>query len=252
MRRPLIRLLEAVAVFVSIATILVGLVIWRLSSAPLSLDPVKYWLVDALLDGRAGVTLALGETSVSWGGWRDFFQVRARDAELKGAAGPTALFETIVNEAAALDAANLPVDRLMRALRLMKRRASLCVAVADITDSWPLAEITRALTRMAETALAQAFRHALATTVARGRLPLTLGDDPLVDSGLICLAMGKMGAYELNYSSDIDLIVFYDNEHPALAGFDEVRRGFVEVTRVMVRIMEERTAEGYVFRTDLR
>ena len=168
------------------------------------------------------------------------------------AAGPTALFETIVNEAAALDAANLPVDRLMRALRLMKRRASLCVAVADITDSWPLAEITRALTRMAETALAQAFRHALATTVARGRLPLTLGDDPLVDSGLICLAMGKMGAYELNYSSDIDLIVFYDNEHPALAGFDEVRRGFVEVTRVMVRIMEERTAEGYVFRTDLR
>ncbi|MEC8585790.1 MAG: hypothetical protein VXY81_14490, partial [Pseudomonadota bacterium] len=99
------------------------------------------------------------------------------------AAGPTALFETIVNEAAALDAANLPIDRLMRALRLMKRRASLCVAVADITDSWPLAEITRALTRMAETALAQAFRHALATTVARGRLPLTLGDDPLVDSG---------------------------------------------------------------------
>ena len=136
------------------------------------------------------------------------------------AAGPTALFETIVNEAAALDAANLPVDRLMRALRLMKRRASLCVAVAAITGSWPLAEITRALTRMAETALAQAFRHALATTVARGRLPLTLGDDPLVDSGLICLAMGKMGAYELNYSSDIDLIVFYDNEHPALAGFD--------------------------------
>ncbi|MED5338042.1 MAG: hypothetical protein VX606_08200, partial [Pseudomonadota bacterium] len=69
MRRPLIRLLEAVAVFVSIATILVGLVIWRLSSAPLSLDPVKDWLVDALLDGRAGVTLALGKTSVSWGGW---------------------------------------------------------------------------------------------------------------------------------------------------------------------------------------
>ena len=97
------------------------------------------------------------------------------------AAGPTALFETIVNEAAALDAANLPVDRLMRALRLMKRRASLCVAVADITDSWPLAEITQALTRMAETALAQAFRHAL-HPVARGRLPLTLGDDPLVDS----------------------------------------------------------------------
>ena len=91
MRRPLIRLLEAVAVFVSIATILVGLVIWRLSSAPLSLDPVKDWLVDALLDGRAGVTLALGETSVSWGGWRDFFQVRARDAELKGAAGDAVL-----------------------------------------------------------------------------------------------------------------------------------------------------------------
>src|SRR5688500_20251510 len=64
--------------------------------------------------------------------------------------------------------------------------------------------------------------------------------------------MGKMGAFELNYSSDIDLIVLYDEETPALAEGAEPGALFVRLTRNLVKLMQERTADGYVFRTDLR
>ena len=61
-----------------------------------------------------------------------------------------------------------------------------------------------------------------------------------------------MGARELNYSSDIDLVVFYDDENPAYAEMLELQKVFVRATKRMVQILEERTRDGYVFRTDLR
>ena len=169
---------------------------------------------------------------------------------------PAAVFDRIIADLQRIDAAAMGFDPLMQTLRVLKRRGALAIAVADLTDDWPLEKITAAITQLAETALAQAFRHALTSVIARGRLPAAASDDGvddcLVGSGLICLAMGKMGAYELNYSSDIDIIVLYDNELPHYADFPELQRGFVEVTRLMVRLMEERTGDGYVFRTDLR
>ena len=69
-------------------------------------------------------------------------------------------------------------------------------------------------------------------------------------SGYVVLALGKMGAFELNYSSDIDLMVFYD---PAAAPADvEPGAHFVRMTRGLVKLLQERTADGYVFRVDLR
>ncbi len=64
--------------------------------------------------------------------------------------------------------------------------------------------------------------------------------------------MGKHGAFELNYSSDIDLIVFYDPARVRLRAGLEVQRFFVRLTRDLVRLLQERTEHGYVFRTDLR
>ena len=64
--------------------------------------------------------------------------------------------------------------------------------------------------------------------------------------------MGKHGAFELNYSSDIDLIVFYDPARIRLRAGLEVQRFFVRLTRDLVRLLQERTEHGYVFRTDLR
>ena len=64
--------------------------------------------------------------------------------------------------------------------------------------------------------------------------------------------MGKMGAFELNYSSDIDLIVMYDPAAPALPSDAQPSTLFVRITQRLVKLLQERTADGYVFRTDLR
>ena len=69
---------------------------------------------------------------------------------------------------------------------------------------------------------------------------------------MFVLAMGKMGAFELNYSSDIDLIVLFDETRHAPDDYAELRRGFIRVTQKLVKLLSEVTAEGYVFRTDLR
>ena len=69
---------------------------------------------------------------------------------------------------------------------------------------------------------------------------------------MFVLAMGKMGAHELNYSSDIDLIVLFDETRHDPADFAELRRGFIRVTQRLVKLLSEVTATGYVFRVDLR
>src|SRR5262249_47410429 len=70
--------------------------------------------------------------------------------------------------------------------------------------------------------------------------------------GYVVLGMGKFGSGELNYSSDIDITVFYDRARLRLRPALEAQPFFVRMTRDLVRILQERTGDGYVFRTDLR
>ena len=70
--------------------------------------------------------------------------------------------------------------------------------------------------------------------------------------GYVILAMGKHGAGELNYSSDIDLIVLYHPEQAQLVEGVEPAKFFVRLTRKLVSLMQDVTEPGYVFRTDLR
>jgi glutamate-ammonia-ligase adenylyltransferase len=140
----------------------------------------------------------------------------------------------------------------MRLLRRMKAEASLLVALADIGGIWPVMKITEALTRLADTAVAGAVRHLLSDAARRGRYRPRDPARPEVGSGYIVLAMGKMGAGELNFSSDIDLIVFYDAGAAGLPSTIEPAPFFVRLTQRLMAMMQQRTAEGYVFRTDLR
>src|SRR3989442_872876 len=71
-------------------------------------------------------------------------------------------------------------------------------------------------------------------------------------SGLIVLAMGKIGAGELNYSSDIDLIVFFDPAATSLVPDIEPQPFFERVTQALSRLLQQRSGDGYVFRVDLR
>ena len=149
----------------------------------------------------------------------------------------------------------------MRLLRLYKAEVALLVALADLGGAWPVMQVTRALTTAADAATAAAIRFLFRQAVARGDwLPggRTDGSGPVpagmpeVGSGYIVVAMGKHGAFELNYSSDIDLIVFFEPELVCLRPGLEPLAFFVRMTRDMVKLLSERTADGYVFRTDLR
>ena len=145
-----------------------------------------------------------------------------------------------------------PAEVLAGALRIAKRRIALAVAVADIAGVWPLERVTAALSDFAEAALGHAARCVLTAAAGQGAFELAEPGDPERDSGLVVLAMGKLGARELNYSSDIDLIVLYDAERVRTGAPDDLQKHFIRLTRNMVRLIDERTADGYVFRTDLR
>ncbi|HAJ19595.1 MAG TPA: glutamine-synthetase adenylyltransferase, partial [Rhodospirillaceae bacterium] len=136
---------------------------------------------------------------------------------------------------------------LMVELRRAKRAVALGVAIADLLGLWSLEKVTGTLADLADSALERASRFALRTW--RG------GEDSDASDGIngfVILGMGKLGSRELNYSSDIDLIVLYDPQRMAADDLDQLRQDLVRVTRQIIRLMEERTGEGYVFRTDLR
>ena len=139
---------------------------------------------------------------------------------------------------------------VMRLLRRMKSEAALLIALADIGGIWPVMQVIERQTKLADVAVGAAVDYLLADAQRRGKLKVSDPARPAEGSGYIVLAMGKMGAGELNYSSDIDLIVFYDAAAP-LPGI-EPAPFYVRITRALVRLLQERTADGYVFRTDLR
>ncbi len=140
-------------------------------------------------------------------------------------------------------------DAVAARLRRLKRSVALTVAVADIADAWPLDRVTGTLSRFAGTCL-DAITDAILLQLERDG-QLALGGDPQA-AGFTVLGMGKLGAGELNYSSDIDLILLYDREAPALAGNEQIPRHFVRASRLLVQLMSEASVDGYIFRTDLR
>ncbi|NUH66323.1 glutamine-synthetase adenylyltransferase [Sulfitobacter sp. S0837] len=153
------------------------------------------------------------------------------------------------NCAAAADSAP---DVLADGLRQGKRRMALMTALADLGGAWSLEDVTSALTNYADAACGAALRAGLAAQIKRGKLP-GMGMDDLVDcAGMVVFAMGKMGARELNYSSDIDLICLFDETRFDPDDFHAARSAFIKATRAMSGTLSDITAQGYVFRTDLR
>lgn len=143
-------------------------------------------------------------------------------------------------------------DDALKPLREAKRRLALVTALADLGGVWDVGQVTAALSDGADILLAAAIRFLLKEAARQGKFLPADPDAPEAGSGYIVLGMGKYGARELNYSSDIDLIVFYDPEKAPLAPGQEPSSFFVRLTRDLVKLMVERTPEGYVFRTDLR
>jgi len=142
--------------------------------------------------------------------------------------------------AAALERASARLDPAhpSASLRQARQGVALAVALADLSGSWALEEVTTALSRFADRALDFALAAAFAE---RGLAP----------GGLCALALGKLGSHELNFSSDIDLIFLHDPARLPAGGGDATDLA-VRIVRRAVALLAERTAEGYVFRVDLR
>jgi glutamate-ammonia-ligase adenylyltransferase len=151
------------------------------------------------------------------------------------------------------DAASLRSQAaLMRILRRMKQEGALLIALADIGGVWTLPHITGALTRLADAAVQLAVRHLLREAKRQKKLDARDRQAPEPGSGYFVVAMGKMGAGELNFSSDIDLMVFFDASAAKLNRDVEPGPFFIGLTRDLVKILQARTSDGYVFRVDLR
>ncbi len=165
--------------------------------------------------------------------------------------------ERILHEAiAAADAiaqAPPPIDEAMVILRRAKGAVHLSAALADLSGAWPLMQVTGAITRFADASLRAAIAVAATESAKRGDIVVSAFDSEVGPApGMALIAMGKMGAGELNYSSDIDFSVFFDTEKLAAAGAREPRVAAVRLVAPLVRTLEEVTPDGYVFRTDLR
>ncbi|MDH3660937.1 MAG: bifunctional [glutamine synthetase] adenylyltransferase/[glutamine synthetase]-adenylyl-L-tyrosine phosphorylase [Alphaproteobacteria bacterium] len=169
--------------------------------------------------------------------------------------GPDMTFEAILAE-------QPPVRRrmaVMAHLRKARRRVALLAALADISGVWPLHKVTDALSRFADRAIGEALDLALSELADKGELafgnadhPGENTDHPGATSGVIVLGMGKLGAFELNYSSDIDLIILFDPARFRPAGRESPMALAVRVARALVYLLEHKSKDGYVFRTDLR
>lgn len=166
--------------------------------------------------------------------------------------GIEAGYEWVMSEMTAIDLHESKEAEVMRELRIAKQRMSLLTAIADIGGIWPVMEVTRRLSFFAEKAVNIVLDYLLLDAQRSGELQLQDSSKPQVGCRILVLAMGKLGAYELNYSSDIDLIVLFDKDEAPYCGPRNVQQLYTRITQDLVHMMESRTAEGYVFRTDLR
>ncbi len=145
-----------------------------------------------------------------------------------------------------LDGVN-SVEDAMRILRLHKRRVALLTALANLGGVWDVMRVCGALSDAADASIDGSIRLLLRRLREKGTIL-----DGEEGAGYFAIGMGKLGAHELNYSSDVDLIVFYDRARSRFADGQDASSVFVRLTRDLVRMLQERTADGYVFRTDLR
>ncbi len=164
------------------------------------------------------------------------------------AADAAAVMRGLLDDASPAEDANRAA--LMARLRIAKAKAALLIALADLGGLWSLEDVTQALTDLADSSVRSALAFLLREAVTRGKLPAEAADP--ATSGYFILALGKHGAGELNYSSDIDLICLFDPDRLPGADRGALQQGFVRLTRDLVQILSERTRDGYVFRTDLR
>jgi glutamate-ammonia-ligase adenylyltransferase len=143
-------------------------------------------------------------------------------------------------------------EALAPVLRIAKGRTALLAAIAETGGAWTTAQSTAALSDLADAALEAALNLLMRQAADKGLLAIPAAEASAARSGLAIFALGKHGGQELNYSSDIDIVAFYDPDRGVLADPSEATKVYSRMVQRLVALMEDRQAHGYVFRTDLR
>ena len=138
---------------------------------------------------------------------------------------------------------------LFKSLRVCKSKMALWTAFCDLCGLWDLDTVTQNLTRFADLVLEHCMEFEFNNFIKFNKFNSVRKCDR---SGWVAIAMGKMGAFELNYSSDIDLIFLFDDSIYRSDEFEEVRMAFIRMTRAVIKMLNETSYAGYVFRTDFR
>jgi [glutamine synthetase] adenylyltransferase / [glutamine synthetase]-adenylyl-L-tyrosine phosphorylase len=128
-------------------------------------------------------------------------------------------------------------------VRLRRRRRALALAVAlgDLSGELALEDVTSLLSDFADSAIDESVRAAI--------LERAPDAEP---QGFAVIAMGKLGSHELNYSSDVDLLLLFDPDALPRRSRDDPGEAAVRIGRRLIELLQRRTAEGYVQRVDLR
>jgi [glutamine synthetase] adenylyltransferase / [glutamine synthetase]-adenylyl-L-tyrosine phosphorylase len=165
---------------------------------------------------------------------------------------PDAQFKLLLDGIAPAVAASGSIEEAMATLRALRLRIALHIALCDMGGLWSVERVVGALSDFADAAVDFALRLALREAERGGRLSSAGLFDAPAASGISILAMGKHGAHELNYSSDIDLIVLFEPDKLPVSGHREPLDVAVRIIKDVVKVLHEPTGAGYVFRTDLR
>ncbi|MEM7068268.1 MAG: bifunctional [glutamine synthetase] adenylyltransferase/[glutamine synthetase]-adenylyl-L-tyrosine phosphorylase [Pseudomonadota bacterium] len=166
--------------------------------------------------------------------------------------GFDAAFNELIANTLSLGQTGNTEQEFMKALRVAKRHFALLCGLADLGGEWHGKTVTKAVSDFARASLSASLDFLLLKYAQEGKFELVDENDPQHDCGLIVLGMGKFGADELNYSSDIDLIIFHDDAAGMKVLSDDPITVLNRMAKLWVKLMQERTADGYVFRTDLR
>lgn len=224
--------------------------------------------VDNAAEGRAWKTLVAAATAQAWlphleDAWPNLGPVFAASPYLYGLArknpdqlrraltsDPTVSLEEILE--ATRSAGNMKFKQGESALRSLKAEIHLLTALLDLGGVWSLVDVTMALSRFADAALESAINIIALEERTAGRIQFVGENFSAAMPGFFCIALGKHGAFELNYSSDIDITFFYDPHRLASITDADSATYSVAFAEKVVSLLQKRTVDGYVFRVDLR
>lgn len=219
----------------------------RITRLPRPFEPDRGRETLALFPDLSGETAAVLEGAGGCSPYLKLLAEKERDWLPTTFDDPEAAIKTLFSELK-----TVAPDQMASALRMGKRRVALLAGLADLAGVWSLEEVTGTLSDFADLAVHLAIQTCVGHEIRRGKLPGKTEEDAATGGGLVALAMGKMGAGELNYSSDIDLICLFDETQFDRDDYHDARASLIRATRKMSAMLNDQTGEGYVFRTDLR